>query len=449
MRHAVLHALHISTFVLLWYVLSISLTLYNKWLFAVYGLRLPLLITALHFALKVPLARVAMACRGLRAPPLDWRTVAARIVPTGAATALDIALSNLSYLFISVTYYTIVKSAVPIWILLFSVWYGLQRLRPSTVLVIAAIVVGIALASITPEDASGDDDPPLRLLRRALALADVEDDTEPGAAAPGAADAADAPAAAVEDGGAALGDSPRPILGLVLVLAASLCGGFRWACTQVLLTPHAMHAPLEPTSRADSPAAADAPSAPTAAAAADRDGDRLSPLVLVYYISPVGALLLLPCALAIELPTLQMYAEDAIADVDDTDVGAYVRLLLLSTVGGALGFALLLAELRVVELSSGLTLSVAGIFKDLFQIAASAIMLGDVLTPFNVAGGMLCLSGMGAYQYLKFAEWREEEAESEATETAPPSVVLHRRPSRGEEARGFLQEAELQSRSEP
>ena len=94
--------------------------------------------------------------------------------------------------------------------------------RPSTVLVIAAIVVGIALASITPEDASGDDDPPLRLLRRALALADVEDDPEAGAAAPGAADAADAPAAAVEDGGAALGDSPRPILGLVLVLIATL-----------------------------------------------------------------------------------------------------------------------------------------------------------------------------------------------------------------------------------
>ena len=129
-----------------------------------------------------------------------------------------------------------------------------------------------------------------------------------------------------------------------------------------------------------------------------------------------------------------MYAEDAIADVDDTDVGAYVRLLLLSTVGGALGFALLLAELRVVELSSGLTLSVAGIFKDLFQIAASAIMLGDVLTPFNVAGGMLCLSGMGAYQYLKFAEWREEEAESEARDGAavrgaPPSAE----PRRGSE----------------
>ena len=390
-----------------------------------------------------------MACRGPRAPPLDWRTVAARIVPTGAATALDIALSNLSYLFISVTYYTIVKSAVPIWILLFSVWYGLQRLRPSTVLVIAAIVVGIALASITPEDASGDDDPPLRLLRRALALADVEDASEAGAAAPGAADAADAPAAAVEDGGAARATArarssascscspPRCAAGSAG--RARRCSSRRTRCTRRSSPTRA------PTARA----AADAPSVPTAAAAAGRDGDRLSPLVLgTYYISPVGALLLLPCALAIELPTLQMYAEDAIADVDDTDVGAYVRLLLLSTVGGALGFALL-AELRVVELSSGLTLSVAGIFKDLFQIAASAIMLGDVLTPFNVAGGMLCLSGMGAYQYLKFAEWREEEAESEATETAPPSVVLHRRPSRGEEARGFLQEAELQSRSEP
>ena len=107
------------------------------------------------------------------------------------------------------------------------------------------------------------------------------------------------------------------------------------------------------------------------------------------------------------------------------------------------------AELRVVELSSGLTLSVAGIFKDLFQIAASAIMLGDVLTPFNVAGGMLCLSGMGAYQYLKFAEWREEEAESfERRELRTESEAKNRRPRRGEDTTVLLQEAELQSRPE-
>ena len=94
-----------------------------------------------------------------------------------------------------------------------------------------------------------------------------------------------------------------------------------------------------------------------------------------------------------------------------------------------------------------------GIFPE-FHMACSidnqhSLVRAHFVAPGHELGGMLCLSGMGAYQYLKFAEWREEEAESEATETAPPSVVLHRRPSRGEEARGFLQEAELQSRSEP
>ena len=104
-----------------------------------------------------------------------------------------------------------------------------------------------------------------------------------------------------------------------------------------------------------------------------------------------------------------MYAEEAIADVDDTDVGAYVRLLLLSTVGGALGFALLLAELRVVELSSGLTLSVAGIFKEVLTVACSAIFLGDHLTLWNVGGLGLCIIGIGMYNRIRLLESAEEE----------------------------------------
>jgi len=36
-----------------WYAISISMTLYNKWLFSVYDFHFPLLITALHVGLKV------------------------------------------------------------------------------------------------------------------------------------------------------------------------------------------------------------------------------------------------------------------------------------------------------------------------------------------------------------------------------------------------------------
>lgn len=37
----------------LWFLFSISLTLYNKWLFVVFGLHFPLCITAMHFSMKV------------------------------------------------------------------------------------------------------------------------------------------------------------------------------------------------------------------------------------------------------------------------------------------------------------------------------------------------------------------------------------------------------------
>eukprot|EP00967_Tisochrysis_lutea_P018492 scaffold20945_cov33-Tisochrysis_lutea.AAC.5 len=36
-----------------WYLISISITLFNKWLFSVYDFHFPLLITSLHVGLKV------------------------------------------------------------------------------------------------------------------------------------------------------------------------------------------------------------------------------------------------------------------------------------------------------------------------------------------------------------------------------------------------------------
>ena len=50
----------------------------------------------------------------------------------------------------------------------------------------------------------------------------------------------------------------------------------------------------------------------------------------------------------------------------------------LASVGGLLSFVLLLAELRVVEASSGLTLSIAGIFKEVLTLLASVALLGGL-----------------------------------------------------------------------
>ena len=61
---------------------------------------------------------------------------------------------------------------------------------------------------------------------------------------------------------------------------------------------------------------------------------------------------------------------------------------------------------RVVQLASGLTLSIAGVFKEVLTILASVILLGERLTLFNAAGLAVCLAGIGGYQRLRLAEAR-------------------------------------------
>ena len=55
------------------------------------------------------------------------------------------------------------------------------------------------------------------------------------------------------------------------------------------------------------------------------------------------------------------------------------------------------AELRVVQLSSGLSLSVAGVFKELLTVLCSAAVLGEPLTVYNVCGLLLCTVGIAMY----------------------------------------------------
>ena len=187
------------------------------------------------------------------------------------------------------------------------------------------------------------------------------------------------------------------------MLGASLSAGFRWTCTQLLLTSRSPPAGAE---------AADA-------SASQRHGRSipywkgLSALTLLYYSSPFGCIALFPLALAIEARPLVAYAS-----VRGT--GALIGAVSLSTVGAALAFVLIFAELRVVQLSSGLTLSVAGIFKEVLTVAASAVFLGDRLTIYNVTGLCLCLVGIGLYNRMQLRKMQAAASD----EAAPTSESL-------------------------
>ena len=172
---------------------------------------------------------------------------------------------------------------------------------------------------------------------------------------------------------------------------AALCGGLRWACSQLLLSSR----------RSAAQAVAAAEDAYADPHKSDGSG-AVHPFALVYGTAAFGEVLLLPVASAVETRDLQVYLEESSSD----ELPSVVAVAML---GGVAAFFLLAAELRIVALSSGLTLSLAGIFKDVLTAAASVAILGEEATPYKVAGLAMCTVGIGLYNAIKLKEQREAE----------------------------------------
>lgn len=56
-------------------------------------------------------------------PPSPWRAV----VPNGITTGLDIGFSNMSLVFITMSFYTMCKSTVPVFLLLFAFIWRIEK----------------------------------------------------------------------------------------------------------------------------------------------------------------------------------------------------------------------------------------------------------------------------------------------------------------------------------
>lgn len=100
-------------------------------------------------------------------------------MPCGLAAALEICCANASLVFISLSFYTMVKSSTPIWVLAFALLFGLEKPRILVISIILVMVIGVILT--------------------------VE------------------------------GETKFDMLGFTLVLTASVMSGLRWSLTQLLL----------------------------------------------------------------------------------------------------------------------------------------------------------------------------------------------------------------------
>ncbi len=371
--HPWVRYVRISKYVLSWYIISISFTLCNKWVLRYWhedGFPFPIFVTAMHMTIKFCLTRVINRCcirPERRVRPLPWRTSLRGPIPIGVLTGVDVVFSNLSFMFISVTFYTILKSGALIWIL---IWAVIMRLEPLTVEIVAIcalVSVGVSLASY--------------------------------------------------------GEASFSLVGFILVTAACASSGLRWALTQIMLEgkgglgsdrQEVLHTSTlvnqsgegewdmdeeedefhsndgynglrnnggggssrgeirgsdhQPEQHRRRQSTGHHPLSDQDGGSATIDLSLLSPMPappvyhprafeILYYVSPASALSCVTVFLAVEL-------QPCLRSPVFQDAASLAQLLVILILGGLISFLLVMAEVKLVKISSSLTMSMFGAVKE-------------------------------------------------------------------------------------
>jgi solute carrier family 35 protein C2 len=166
------------------------------------------------------------------------------------------------------------------------------------------------------------------------------------------------------------GEVAFSILGFILVISAAFFSGFRWALTQILLL---------------------------------RNPATSNPFSSIFFLAPVMFVSLFVIAIPVEgFPALFEGLEKLV----DKKGGVIGPLLLVFP--GVIAFLMTASEFALLQRTSVVTLSIAGIFKEVVTISAAGLVFGDALTPINISGLVVTISAIVAYNWIKIRKMREE-----------------------------------------
>lgn len=75
---------------------------------------------------------------------------------------------------------------------------------------------------------------------------------------------------------------------------------------------------------------------------------------------------------------------------------------------GVVAFLMTASEFALLKRTSVVTLSIAGIFKEVVTIATAGLIFDDRLTPINISGLFVTIGAIAAYNWIKIAKMRDE-----------------------------------------
>lgn len=158
------------------------------------------------------------------------------------------------------------------------------------------------------------------------------------------------------------------LIGFLLVITASALSGLRWSLTQILLL---------------------------------RNPATSNPFSSIFFLSPIMFLSLIVIAFPAEgyteLINAPLWREQGILPS--------IGIILFP---GVIAFLMTASEFTLLQRTSVVTLSIAGIFKEVITISAAALTFGDQLTPINITGLLVTIAAIAAYNYMRFSRMKYE-----------------------------------------
>lgn len=158
--------------------------------------------------------------------------------------------------------------------------------------------------------------------------------------------------------------------GFLLVISAALFSGFRWSLTQILLL---------------------------------RNPATSNPFSSIFFLTPVMFLVIICLAIPVEGIGNLVKGFGVLAD----SWGPIMAPLFL-LFPGCLAFCMTASEFALLKRTSVVTLSIAGIFKEVVTITAATLVFHDTLTLVNLIGLLTTMAAIAAYNYIKISSMREK-----------------------------------------
>ncbi|POR36770.1 Putative sugar phosphate/phosphate translocator [Tolypocladium paradoxum] len=288
-------ALHICN----WIFFSNLTILFNKWILDSAGFRYPILLTCWHLVFATLatqlLARTTTLLDSRHKLPITPRLYLRTICPIGLLYSGSLVCSNLVYLYLSVAFIQMLKSAAPVAVLFTSWAWRVADPSLAALLNILVIVAGVALASF--------------------------------------------------------GEIQFSMVGFLYQIGGIAFEAVRVVMIQVMLSG---------------------------------EGLKMDPLVGLYYYAPVCAVMNVLVALPSEVPRFQWE--------DLTHVGFGMLFL-----NAGVAFLLNIASVFLIGKTSGLVMTLTGIFKNILLIIVSIIIWRTEITLLQGVGYSIALAGLTYY----------------------------------------------------